>query len=33
MPLGREKVKLQWQVAPLGTPFTSTSIISGTSAA
>ncbi len=33
MPLGREKVKLQWQVAPLGTPFTSTGIISGTSAA
>ncbi|MGD9099252.1 MAG: Calx-beta domain-containing protein [Anaerolineae bacterium] len=31
-PLGREKVKLQWQVAPLGTPFTATSIISGTSA-
>jgi uncharacterized repeat protein (TIGR01451 family) len=32
MPLGREKVKLEWQVAPLGTPFTSTSVISGTSA-
>jgi uncharacterized repeat protein (TIGR01451 family) len=31
MPLGREKVKLEWQVAPLGTPFTSTSVISGTS--
>jgi hypothetical protein len=30
-PLGREKVKLQWQVAPLGTPFTATGIISGTS--
>ena len=33
-PLGREKVKLQWQVAPVGTPFTSTvsgSVISGTS--
>jgi uncharacterized repeat protein (TIGR01451 family) len=33
MPLGREKVKLQWQVAPLGTPFSATNIISGTSAA
>jgi len=33
MPLRREKVKLQWQVAPLGTPFTATSIVSGTSAA
>jgi hypothetical protein len=32
MPLGREKVKLQWQVAPLGTPFTATTVISGTSA-
>jgi hypothetical protein len=31
MPLGRESVKLHWQVAPLGTPFTATSIISGTS--
>ena len=31
MPLGREKVKLQWQVAPLGMPFTSPSIISGSS--
>jgi YD repeat-containing protein len=32
MPLGREKVKLQWQVAPLGTPITATTgIISGTS--
>jgi len=30
--LGREKVKLQWQVAPLGTPFTATTAISGTSA-
>ncbi len=33
MPLGREKVKLQWQAAPLGTPFTSTNVISGASAA
>ncbi|MGD8623433.1 MAG: FG-GAP-like repeat-containing protein [Anaerolineae bacterium] len=33
MPLGREEVKLQWQVAPLGTPFTATHVISGTSAA
>ena len=32
MPLGRETVKLQWQVATLGTPFTSTNVISGTSA-
>jgi YD repeat-containing protein len=31
MPLGREQVKLEWQVAPLGTPFTATSAISGTS--
>jgi RHS repeat-associated protein len=31
MPLGRAPVRLQWQVAPLGTPFTSTAIISGTS--
>jgi hypothetical protein len=30
-PLGRDEVKLQWQVAPLGTPFSSTAIISGTS--
>ncbi len=31
MPLGREKVKLQWQVAPLGTAFTASSgVISGT---
>jgi hypothetical protein len=33
MPLGRETVKLQWQVAPLGTPFTATTVITGTSAA
>jgi hypothetical protein len=33
MPLGREDIKLQWQVAPLGTPFTATHVISGTSAA
>ena len=32
MPLGRDKVKLQWQVAPLGTPFTGPGVISGTSA-
>jgi hypothetical protein len=30
MPMGRERVKFQWQVAPLGTPFTATSIVSGT---
>jgi hypothetical protein len=33
MPLGRNDVKLQWQVAPLGEPFTGTSVIEGTSAA
>jgi hypothetical protein len=33
MPLGREKVRLQWQVTLLGTPFTATSVISGVSAA
>jgi hypothetical protein len=32
MPLGRERVKLEWQVAPLGTPFTATNVITGTSA-
>jgi hypothetical protein len=32
MPLGREDVKLQWQVAPLGMPFTAATVISGTSA-
>jgi hypothetical protein len=32
MPLGRETVKLEWQVAPLGTPFTATGVITGTSA-
>jgi hypothetical protein len=32
-PLGREQVKLEWQVAPLGTPFPATNILSGTSAA
>ncbi|HLF25275.1 MAG TPA: FG-GAP-like repeat-containing protein [Anaerolineae bacterium] len=32
-PLGRAPVKLQWQVAPLGVPFTATTLISGTSAA
>jgi YD repeat-containing protein len=32
-PLGRDEAKLQWQVAPLGMPFTSTiSVLSGTSA-
>jgi hypothetical protein len=32
MPLGREDVRLQWQVAPLGTPITATTgVISGTS--
>jgi hypothetical protein len=30
-PLGREAVALQWQLAPLGVPFTATSAISGTS--
>jgi uncharacterized repeat protein (TIGR01451 family) len=33
MPLGREQIKLQWQVAPLGAPFTATNVVSGTSAA
>ncbi len=34
MPLGRADVKLEWQIAPLGTEFTATSgVISGTSAA
>jgi hypothetical protein len=28
-PLGREDVKLQWQVAPLGTPFSATDVITG----
>jgi hypothetical protein len=32
-PLGRGEVKLQWQVAPLGAPFTATTAISGTEAA
>ena len=32
MPLGREDVKLEWQVAPLGTPFTASTVVSGTSA-
>ncbi len=31
MPLGREDVRLQWQVAPLGTPITTTGVISGVS--
>ncbi len=31
MPMGREQVKLQWQIAPLGTPFTATDVISGAS--
>jgi len=30
-PAGRDQVKLAWQVAPLGTPFTATGVISGTS--
>ncbi|MCP4542303.1 MAG: hypothetical protein GY832_34715 [Chloroflexi bacterium] len=30
-PLGREPVALQWQLAPLGVPFTATTVISGTS--
>jgi hypothetical protein len=33
MPLGRERVKLEWQIAPLGTPFTATTVITGTSPA
>ncbi|MCP3975558.1 MAG: hypothetical protein GY720_13820, partial [bacterium] len=32
-PAGRQDVKLQWQVAPLGTSFGDTGVISGTSAA
>ena len=33
MPLGRDRVKLQWQVAPLGTPFDAGSgVVSGVSA-
>ncbi len=28
-PLGRDKVKLQWQIAPLGTPFPATPGVSG----
>jgi hypothetical protein len=32
-PLGREPVALEWQLAPLGAPFTATSAISGTSPA
>ncbi len=32
-PLGRGVVALQWQLAPLGTPFTATTAISGTSPA
>jgi hypothetical protein len=31
MPLGRDNVRLQWQVAPLGTPITATNVLSGTS--
>ena len=31
MPLGREEVRLQWQVAPLGMPITTTGVISGVS--
>jgi hypothetical protein len=29
MPLGREEVRMQWQAAPLGTPITATTVISG----
>ncbi|MEE8392507.1 MAG: integrin alpha [Anaerolineae bacterium] len=32
-PLGREAVALQWQLVPLGVPFTATSVISGISLA
>jgi hypothetical protein len=32
-PLGRQPLALQWQVAPLGVPFTATSAISGTGVA
>ncbi|MBN1140151.1 MAG: FG-GAP repeat protein [Anaerolineae bacterium] len=32
MPLGRQLVRMQWQVAPLGVPITSTTALSGTSA-
>jgi hypothetical protein len=32
MPLGRSKVKLHWQVAPLGTPFGAPGTVEGTSA-
>jgi hypothetical protein len=32
MPMGREDAKLQWQVAPLGRPFTDPSVVSGVSA-
>jgi hypothetical protein len=32
MPLGRETVKLEWQVAPLGRSFTGPGAIGGTSA-
>ncbi|MBN1887178.1 MAG: FG-GAP repeat protein [Thermoflexales bacterium] len=33
MPLGREKVRLEWQVAPLGVPFTATAgVVGGVSA-
>ena len=31
MPLGREDVRLEWQVAPLGTPIAATNVLSGTS--
>jgi hypothetical protein len=31
-PLGRADVKLQWQIAPLGHPFTATTVIGGSSA-
>ncbi|MBN1956286.1 MAG: FG-GAP repeat protein [Anaerolineae bacterium] len=33
LPIGRGDVKLQWEVAPVGVPYTETVVISGTSAA
>jgi uncharacterized repeat protein (TIGR01451 family) len=30
-PFGRDQVKLEWQIAPLGTPFTATGVITGVS--
>jgi len=31
MPLGRQEVRLEWQAAPLGTPITAATVISGVS--